>query len=352
MEDSYLKINYYGKRNREINEWIHLHLNSPSKEERLFYFEKLRGIADKNVDADEFDIYRQKLKSFDVAMVNILDEDYPSQLKEIYDPPLVLFHKGPLSKLNHMPCVAIVGSRKCTNYGRQVAYEFARRLAGAGIAVISGMAYGIDSSAHQGAIDGGGLTAAVMGTGLDRCYPSKNRTLHSALSEKGVVLTEFKLGTDPLPYNFPRRNRIISGLSKAVIVIEAGEKSGALITADFAMEQGKDVYAVPSGILGPCGKGSNQLIKQGAQCLTDIGEVIESLAVEPMRMAAEASPDMEMTETERTLHEIIKAESPIHIDRLLSLGGTSINQQKSAIMTLMLKGKIYMERGNNYCIKS
>jgi len=351
MREDYLIINYMGKRNKMINELISEHLNSLSEEKRKYCLEKLISMAKKNMDFNEYSAYRKKIKNKNISFVDISEKSFPPQLKKIYDPPLVLFYEGNLEILNKRPCVAIVGSRKCSNYGRQVAYDFAKRLSRAGISVISGMAYGIDSSAHIGALTGQGSTVAVMGTGIDICYPAKNRSLHEQISKRGLLLTEFGLGVNPLPYNFPRRNRIISGLCDALIVIEAGLKSGALITADFALEQGKDVYAVPSGIMGNYGKGSNKLIKEGAECLVDIEEVIDIYAKADNSTPLEKMAETILTESERKLLEIIEDESPVHIDRLFSYEIMGVNEMKGALMMLMIKDKIYLEPGDKYCIK-
>jgi len=351
MREDYLRINHMGKRNKIINELISEHLNSPSEEKREFCLKKLISIAENNIDFNEYRAYRQKMKNINVSFVDISENKFPEKLKKIYDPPLVLFYDGNLELLSKRTCVAIVGSRKCSNYGRQVAYDFAKSLSAAGITVISGMAYGIDSSAHIGALTGEGSTVAVMGTGIDKCYPAKNKSLHEEISKRGLLITEFGVGVKPLPYNFPRRNRIISGLCDALIVIEAGLNSGALITADFALEQGKDVYSVPSGIMGNYGKGSNKLIKQGAECLVDIDEVIEVYAKTSNATPLEKLAETTLTESERKLMEIIGYESPVHIDKLLSYNMMGVNEIKSALMMLMIKDKIYLEPGDKYCIK-
>lgn len=351
MREDYLKINYFGKRNKEINKLITEHLNNPSKEKRNFCLNKLTSMANEALDDNEYAAYKRNIMNKRISFVDISESNFPEKLKKIYDPPLMLFYKGDFKIIDDCPCVAIVGSRKCSNYGRQVAYDFAKGLAESGIAVISGMAYGIDSSAHIGALAGGGNTVAVMGTGIDNCYPAKNKTLHDRIAKEGLLLTEFSVGTMPMPYNFPRRNRIISGLSDAVIVVEAGLGSGALITADFALEQGKEVYAVPSGILGSCGKGSNKLIKQGAECLVDINEVISAFSKKNNVTPIEKLVETGMTDAERDLLKIIEFEGPIHIDKILSYRLMSVNEVKAAIMLLMIKNKIYIESGNKYCIK-
>lgn len=191
------------------------------------------------------------------------DMDYPSRLRDIYNPPYALYCRGGLPR-DGQPAVAIVGARNCSPYGKAVAEGVASRLAGAGLSVISGMAAGIDGAGHQGALRAGGQTYAVLGCGADVCYPASHRRLYEALAAQGGVISEYPPRTKPLPGNFPQRNRLISGLSDAVLVVEAREKSGSLITADFALEQGKDVYAVPGRIGDATSGGTNRLIRQGA----------------------------------------------------------------------------------------
>lgn len=202
--------------------------------------------------------------------------DYPPLLREIYDPPPLLYYSGNLQVL-HQACLAVVGSRRHTAYGREIAYKFAARLAALGITVVSGLARGIDTWAHRGALAGKGATAAVLGCGLDICYPPENRLLMQGIGQQGVVLSEFPPGSEPLPANFPRRNRLISGLSLGTLVVEAGEKSGALITASFALEQGREVYAVPGSITSPCSRGCHQLIKEGAKLADRVEAILEEL---------------------------------------------------------------------------
>lgn len=354
MRDAYLRLHHYGKSNKRTNELIHGHLTAASKEERSACLKGLLSLARAESDEKAYEAYKKRVDGSGFSMVDITDESYPGKLREIYDPPLVLFHEGNLGLLDKMPCAAIVGSRKCSNYGRRVAYDFAKRLASSGVAVISGMAYGIDASAHKGAMDGGGLTAAVMGTGIDRCYPASNRELHREIAKQGILLSEFKIGADPMAHHFPRRNRIISGLSDVVIVIEAGLESGALITADFALNQGRDVYAVPSGIMGAYGKGSNALIKQGAGCLTDVDEILEGLLGGVLKVpeAGNDPSNKDFDEIEEQVLAMIKEEGPVHADRILEKVPRRVHEVKAALMTLVLADRIFMEPGDKYCMKA
>lgn len=354
MRDAYLRLHHYGKSNKRTNELIHGHLTAPTREERTACLERLLSLARAEGDEKTYEAYRRRVGSSGFSFTDIEDEAYPERLREIYDPPLVLIHQGNLGLLGKIPCAAIVGSRKCSNYGRRVAYDFAKRLASCGVAVISGMAYGIDASAHKGALDGGGVTAAVMGTGIDRCYPASNRGLHREIAKEGILLSEFKLGAEPMAHHFPRRNRIISGLSDVVIVIEAGLESGALITADFALNQGREVFAVPSGILGAYGKGSNALIKQGAGCLTDVDEILEVLLGGAFKVpeAGNGPSDPALDDIEEQVLALIREEGPVHADRILEKVPRKVHEVKAALMTLVLYDRIFMEPGDKYCIRS
>ena len=229
-------------------------------------------------------IYREKLDKYleymsenNVEIVNIYDKEYPDKLKVIYDPPIVLYVKGNKNILNDKS-IAIIGSRRCTKYGEKTAKSLAYNLSLNNINVISGLAKGIDSFAHEGCLSARGKTIAVVGCGLDRVYPEENKELFKNIIEaNGTIISEYVIGTKPLAKNFPRRNRIISGISNGVIVVEAKEKSGTLITVDFALEQGKNIYAVPGNIDNQNSYGTNALIKEGAKSITKFTDVLEDL---------------------------------------------------------------------------
>jgi DNA processing protein len=210
-----------------------------------------------------------------VGILTIFDEDYPENLKNIYDPPVVLYCKGCIKKEDSL-AVSIVGSRKCTYYGMNMADNIAERLAFSGVTVVSGLARGIDTAAHKGALKTG-RTIAVLGSGLGNIYPAENKPLSEKIARNGAVVSEFPMQMPPNKNNFPQRNRIISGLSAAVLVVEAANKSGALITADFALEQGRDVFALP-GMAGRLSSaGTNSLIKQGAKLVDSAEDILEEL---------------------------------------------------------------------------
>jgi len=221
----------------------------------------------------EIDFYERE----DIFIIDYLSSQYPEILRQIFDPPIVIFVKGNIDILKNQAILAVVGSRKATNRGLTSAYNIASALSELEITIISGLAKGIDSFAHKGALNGIGSTIAVMATGMDRVYPQANSNLLAEISKKGVVLTEFPLGTPPLRYNFPKRNRIISGLANATVVVEASRKSGALITAQYALEQGRDVLAFPGKAGSEFFSGNNLLIKQGAYLVENSLDILDIL---------------------------------------------------------------------------
>lgn len=219
--------------------------------------------------------YVQYMEKYEIGILTIWDNRYPQKLKTIYDPPVVLYYQGDISILNHVS-IAMVGCRDCSNYGMELAKKFSRLLSEHKINIISGLAKGIDAYSHVGCLKGNAKTIAVIGNGLDHIYPNENKQLASCiLKNKGLLLSEYIIGTKPLKRNFPARNRIISGISDGVLVIEAKKKSGTLITVDFALEQGKNVYAIPGNITSEKSIGTNELIKQGAKLVTRIEDVLE-----------------------------------------------------------------------------
>lgn len=229
---------------------------------------------DYRCNLDKYHVYIVKNK---IKIINFWSEEYPKSLREIYDSPVVLYAKGDV-KLLKAKSIAIIGSRKCTEYGRKVSNELGYNIANDGICVVSGMAKGIDSWAHIGALNGKGKTIAVVGNGLDIIYPKENERLFNMIIENGgLIISEFVIGTEPNRKNFPQRNRIISGLAECVIVVEATERSGSLITVDFAIEQGKDVFAVPGNITNSTSKGTNNLIAEGAKILTDFKNIFSNI---------------------------------------------------------------------------
>lgn len=245
--------------------------------EEIGVFEKFRRMLVRQDSTKEFEMY-EKMKEKEISFVTMMDMDYPSKLSKIPSASYAIFYKGSLPD-EKRKTIAIVGARSCSPYGRQMAEEFSGELAKNGIQIVSGMALGIDGRSQNAALEAGGSSFAVLGCGPDICYPREHFSLYHKLAEQGGILSEFPIGTEPLKQNFPARNRIISGLSDAVLVMEAKEKSGSLITADMALEQGKDVFALPGPVTSNLSKGCHELIKQGAGILISPKELLEELGI-------------------------------------------------------------------------
>ena len=276
-----------------------------------------------------------RLARLGIGAVTLLDPGYPSHLRQISDPPPVLFVKGQLAEADQL-AVALVGTRRATSYGRAVADRLARDLAAAGVSVVSGLARGVDTAAHRSALEAGGRTLAVLGNGLDQVYPPENATLARRIidQQQGALVSEFPPGVPPDAVNFPRRNRLISGLSAATVIVEAGQRSGALITADFALEQGRDVFAVPGSILSPVSVGPNTLLKQGATPATSAQDILESLGGVPAPVA-HSLPKLDGDET--SVWEALSGE-PRHIDELARALGKGAGEVSATLAVLELKG--------------
>lgn len=282
----------------------------------------------------------KKIREYQVRLVSLWDEDYPQVLKTIYDPPALLSIKGELPGPG-AACFAIVGMREPSQIGRWAAETLSRDLASRGITIVSGMARGVDTSAHRGALKTGGKTVAVLGSGLDVIYPPENERLFNEIIQNGCVISEYAMGEEPLPHNFPRRNRIISGLCPGTLVVEAGVKSGALITAYMALEQGREVFAVPGSIRGHRSRGTHKLIKEGAKLVENVDDILAEL---PQLQEVERSfnPDIKpqsLTKDEMRLWEYL-TEEPIHIDTLAPQAGMSTQEALSVLLSLELKDTV------------
>ncbi len=273
-------------------------------------------------------------------------EDYPQQLREIDAPPPILYTLGDFDPRDRW-AVAIVGTRRMSSYGEAVTRELGRTLAGSGVTVVSGLARGIDGVAHEAALDAGGRTIAVLGSGLDQIYPPEHRKLARKIIENGAVISDYPIGTRPEAKNFPPRNRIISGLSKVVIVVEAGEGSGALITADFAAEQGRDVFAVPGDIHRSTSKGVNHLIQSGAEPMLSPKDILEALNMEAVARQEFVSRSLPEDETERLILEKLGSE-PVHVDELKDACALPIARITAALAMLELKGRVRKLSGMQY----
>ncbi len=290
-----------------------------------------------------------RLEQLNIECIGKDDLDYPEILKSIYDPPFILYKKGGQLPWDR-PCVAIVGARKMTAYGREVAFWLGKELARQGIGVISGMAKGIDTWAHKGALQGGGLTVGVLGCGLDICYPLENKKLMSQIMAQGAVLSEFPLGVAPKPHHFPLRNRIISGLSLGTVIVEAQTKSGALITADQALEQGREVFAIPGPITSPSSKGCHSLIKQGAKLLHNIDDLLEELALPKGKTAPVINSASKKTKTSilsEEEKELLNTMSfhPMLTDEIAIQISWPIGKLKSTLTLLEIRGMVVQEAG-------
>ncbi|MDO9052929.1 MAG: DNA-processing protein DprA [Gallionella sp.] len=270
-------------------------------------------------------------------LVTLGDSDYPQALLNITDPPLLLYVKGRRDLLN-ATALAIVGSRNATPQGNSNAEEFSKSLSDAGLCIISGMAHGIDAAAHRGALRGMSSSIAVVGTGLDKVYPAANRDLAHALAARGALISEFPLGTPPVATNFPRRNRIISGMSIGCLVVEASLQSGSLITARLAMEQGRDVFAIPGSIHSPQSKGCHALIKQGAKLAETAQDILEELP--GVRRIDTGTPQTSGTQNQDSdLLERIGFD-PVSMDMLCARSGLTVSQLSAMLLTLELEGRI------------
>jgi DNA processing protein len=301
--------------------------------------------ADKIVDR-EFQIdpceELAKVEECGAKIITLLDPSYPAALKEIHDPPILLYVKGKDLPKN-LTFVGVVGSRNPSPYGVKSAEMIGQGLGRRGLGVVSGMAKGIDASAHWGCLAGHGFTIAVLGTGIDIVYPAQHRKLAHSIADKGVLISEFPLGTPPEPKNFPIRNRIISGLSRGVIVVEATMKSGSLITAALALEQGREVFAVPGSIHSFKSTGCHFLIKQGAQLIENSDDVLDELGMNydysPKTDILQRGVLPPMDESEKTIYDMI-GDYPLHIDQITRQGNLAPGKAASILMRMELKGMI------------
>jgi len=300
------------------------------------------------IDPDEL---LAKVKEADIQAYPLGHPLYPNDLRQIHDPPLVLYMKGELNTEDLLHGIGIVGTRRPTSYGQRLAKDFGRELARAGATIISGMAVGVDSLTHWGAIEGGGRTIAVVATGVDICYPSSNKPLYSKLvdGKHGAVVSEFFPGTKPEKWHFPARNRIISGLSQAVLVIEAGEQSGALITARLAFEQSRTVFSIPGRVDAPMSVGTNGLIaKDMAHLVATPKDVLDKLNWVPSNYRGQEVPTVvELFGREREVFELISSE-PVHFDFLCEKSGLPAGELSATLTMLELAGIVARHPGDWY----
>lgn len=298
-------------------------------------------------DSPLFEKACRQLAEQGVRILSLWDEDYPPLLRTIYDPPALLYVRG---RLPGPEALAVVGARRATEAGRRLTTGICAELAARGITVVSGLARGIDTAAHRGALQGGGVTAGVLGCGIDRIYPPENTRLFQEILERGAVLSEYPPGTPPLAGHFPGRNRIISGLCRGVLVVEAAEESGSLITADFALEQGREVFAVPGPVFGPVSRGPNRLLKEGAHLVTDIADILEVLWPDrpsPRQKAFEEELVAVLSEPALSLYRLLGAE-PLHVDQLVERSGLTPMEVSDILLHLELQGGVEQLSGLRY----
>jgi DNA processing protein len=284
-----------------------------------------------------------------IELISFVDDHYPEMLRTIPDPPLVLYVRGEL--LSDSVPVALVGSRKATPYGLNVTHSLARDLAAAGVTIVSGLARGVDARAHNATLEAGGKTIAVLGSGLDVIYPSEHKMLAEKICQSGALISEFPLGTPPNRDNFPVRNRIISGMSYVVVVVEASDKSGSLITARMAAEQGREVMAIPGSIFNELSRGCHALIKDGAALVRSWEDVVAEL---PLSISTRITTPMDesrgehLTESEKNIIALLSFEQPSHVDQIAERSGIRSQDLLGTLVNLELKNYITQVPGKNF----
>lgn len=281
-------------------------------------------------------------------IITIEDSGYPSNLKNIFDPPLVLYVKGELRPEDSL-AIGVVGSRRASFYGLSQAEKFSFELAASGFTVISGMARGVDTYSHKGALKSGGRTIAVIGSGFNHLYPAENKDLAEEISKNGAVISEFSLNTKPLPQNFPRRNRLISGMSLGVLVVEAAKNSGALITADFALEQNREVFAIPGKIDSYTSSGTNDLIKEGAKLTTDIFDILGEFNLSPAVYKKDLVKNQEVLKNsqEEKLFNLISFQ-PVQLEELVGKSDFNIPEITTMLLNLQIRKLVRQLPGKQF----
>ena len=298
--------------------------------------------------AIDLDARLERMRRLEISLVSWHDSGYPARLKEVYDHPHVLFRRGEIKPADEL-CLGVVGSRRPTLYGRQVAEEFCAGLAHNKITVVSGLARGIDTISHGAALASGGRTLAVLGGGLDTIYPAENSQLATRITANGALLSEYPPGVRPRPEHFPRRNRILAGLCLGVLVVEAGETSGALITAQLALEQNREVFAIPGSILSPASAGCNRLIQEGAKLATSIGDILEELNMSATACQPEILGMKADSAIETLLLQNLGAE-PRHIDEICRAAEIPANIVSGALTVLEIKGLVKQVGAMNFAL--
>ncbi len=297
--------------------------------------ERLKGLSDKSEIEEKYELMKEK----GVEYTHYFDKDYPDKLRNICSAPIGLFYKGSLPD-NEEKIISVVGSRDATEKGLYYANKISKELSDNGVSVVSGMALGIDSAAHYGALQGErGKTYAVLGCGADICYPLNNIELYLSIIEKGAVISEFPLGTQPVRANFPQRNRIISGISDGVFVVEAREKSGSLITADMGLEQGKNIYALPGRSEEPLSRGTNKLIQYGAKLVNETGDILEDFDFPILNAKQACLKNLTLESREKIVYATLCL-TPKHISEILAETGFDEGELFAVLLRLEFKGYV------------
>ena len=291
-------------------------------------------------------VYRN-LESQQIQLISFWDDDYPSLLREIHDPPALLYLRGTLPKND---CFAIVGSRRATSAGLTLTRNLAYTLAQHQLCIVSGLARGVDSAAHRGALDAKGATIAVLGCGIDRVYPPENSKLFHEIQQHNAIITEYPPETPPLAGHFPGRNRIISGLSRGVLIVEAAEKSGSLITGDFALEQGRELFAIPGAVQNPNSRGTNRLLKEGAQLVTEASDILQSLWPHQPTRQQQVQHNNFADQLEGAALKVFETlgHEPRHSDEIGRECGLTPMELSAILLDLELRGGIETLPGNHY----
>ncbi len=334
-----------------------LNLNARDKIKMLIEFKTTENIwcylmksnsSKYNFNKEKIATYKKIMLEKNLNVVTYYDDNYPKKLKFYDDAPYQLFYLGDIERLNTESSISVVGSRNCSIYGLNTTKIISKTLAENNITIISGMAKGIDSQAHKVAIENGGFTCAVLGSGIDIIYPKENYKLYKDIVEKGCIISEYLPGTPPFSYNFPVRNRIISGLSDIIIIVEAGLKSGSLITAELALEQGKEVMAVPGSIFSKESKGTNKLIQEGAHPFLNIEDISDLCNID-LKIAKTSlkNKDEKNNNLCNKLNSII-SNNPIHIDDIIRISNIDINRVYELLFEMQFKNEIMCLSGNYY----
>ncbi len=311
----------------------------------LTTFGSVEGVLRAGKKADIDAIWKAVDKEIELAaasnvqIVTFFDENYPALLKEIYDPPFLLYVKGRLPK-DSITCLAVIGSREATLHGLEMASAMGRDLAGAGAVVVSGLARGIDSAAHRGALEAGGCTLAILGCGLSRMYPPENKKLAEEISQNGALISEFTMKEGPRLHHFPMRNRIISGISRALVVVEAREKSGALITVGCALEQGRDVYVLPGNAGSKKTLGSNGLLKQGAIPVTDASDILPDFGLTMKEKRSSKTRAASLSQEENKLLRLLDGAQSLHMDEIVEKSALPPQKAMTLLTSLAVKGAV------------